>query len=262
MTRKLITIALALVFLFSFFVIAVPRHAKAAPATPQATCSGCISDGIWEGNQHGIRVVLDVSQPSFRTTNAEWLRVITLDNALSSMDLGVVDCHSTCQLNTGCKFSGKGNGEFYFYDDYNVSGNLTAHDCQPVPGVDLGTFIQFQISFYVTNGPGMFFQIYSRSSSGLCVSSCAEKGDATTWPSGAETEEIKDTWSSGQVVGLSSWTGSAYQSVSDSNWHYQQRDFDVHVHRDPPQFYWHIIPNSSNNGGILYSCDLVSGSTC
>src|SRR5260370_14717121 len=84
MTRKLITIALALVFLFSFFVIAVPRHAKAAPATPQSTCSGCISVGICERNQHGITIVLDVSQPSFTTTNAEWLRFPTLDTPLSS----------------------------------------------------------------------------------------------------------------------------------------------------------------------------------
>ncbi len=246
----LLTFCLA-ISLLVVFPGSAARAQTRIPAT--VNCStGCISNGEWDDWVKGGIVKFTVEDPLIHISNGSFRRDLFMINGTQEVDIGISVESSTTG---GC---GK-KGDWFFAEAVNALGQVLFLKCVGIPLQDVGLDVTFQESYFTSNGGGMFFKITDPGNT-MCSTGCFVSGMGTSYNIIFEQEGVYDTWT-GTEVALSGWSKSQYQSTTGV-WTYQSRNFDFLTTSNPPQMYWHTVPAPGNNGGLLYSCDKETGTTC
>ncbi len=255
--RLIIVLPLFFVVLFSPIAQAKP---SAATDCVDNNCNAKVSylhDNYWRG----LASLFIVSNPGFSQNGVSYFRELYMEGGIS----GLVEVGEVKWAYTGSGgICGNSTALQYFFDAYNTNGLLLKSDCVNVPSADINNLIQFQMGFYVTNGPGMWFEVEDGAIGAFdhCSDPCFVKGALTTYDYLGLQENMTDYVTGHQVWG-SEWLNNEFQANINGNpWEYFGAAAPPNA-PNPVQMYWHADPmGSSNNGGILYSCVYSSGSEC
>jgi len=275
--RSLVALSLAclLAFVVSFSSSAsaqimtskptMSSNARARPAATDCINGNCdarstyqTKNAYWEGESTDF----EVSNPSFSSNGVSYFREIYMEGGVSALaEVGIVKwkragCGGTCSNNTSLQ---------YFFDVYNSNGIQLQAGCAIVPSSEYNKQVEFRMGFYLTNGPGMYFEVINgglASFSG-CANPCFVKGAMTSYTLLGMQEDIVDDVSGHQVWGVY-WQNNQFQSPLNGGnpWQYFGAASTPSA-PNPVQMYWSTIPQgSANNGGTLSSCVYETGSTC
>lgn len=235
---------------------ASPAHIKAqlAPAI-NALASSYVE---WDGGTSGVSSVFFLDNPGL-VDGGEWTRYIQLITSdYSQFALFGVD---KCNDNLGCYCPTFGRSAYYVFTDF---GGDNAPVCSEITGnPNINEQCVFTITDNSTNN-GVEFQSscpYDDTSFPCNGGGCSEYFSLPAWFRIQLDEYIDNTFTGHNVWG-GSWTDNKWRSVSTGAWNFQSRNTDFRNAGNPPQMYWHQVPAPGNAGGILYSCDYDSGTTC
>ena len=220
-------------------------------------CSGgCNSYVDWPGDIWGAQNDFTASNPGVTGSNS-WGREQNMFNGQASVFIGI-------EKNTGeC-----GSGLYFFTDVTDVNGNSIlptgGTHCVPLNSNDVNFGFFVEESRYVSNGGGIFTEMFGNGS-GEKVFWYPESSDnnniAQTYTSYDDYEWVYASWS-GHLVWGSQWTQNYWEDTQNGAWHPQGTDVRVNKNDTAPQMFWHEFPSQSSTGGVLYSCDYDTGSTC
>lgn len=266
MKKLLVSLATAFVLVFSFVLGSGYASAHAIvptrPDIPNQDCAnGCVSIDDFTGSQHGLQSLITVSNPALNSASAWWDRSIEVDNNGTEAVTGGVVKKGAFTLNF-CSVSAAG---LYYFAEYTNSSGVHSNVCVAVPSGDIGFQATVELSRFVSGTGGMFITICGLVVQSLCPGSSPYyiNGASQTWANGVYAEFTNNFWfppGSSKNVWLSKWANNQYSNVNTGVWTYFPNGANGSIlARNPPQMYWFIFPDgSNNNGGQLATCDYDS----
>lgn len=254
MKYRLFSVVLTLACLVTLFM-AVPRaqahpRAQALPTANSDCQLDCDAYAYWNGSStnHGNGSTFTVDNPG-GSGFVFYDKSVTESNANGYVISLGVDNNFEC----------KG---LSFYFSVSINNNTLFTDCKAVPtgpNGDINKLALFQLSYFVSNGGGIFYTV-----SGYTGSIWDHKAYACSGCTQAFNHVENDFDISyypsftGHAVWGGEWVDNQY---FDGAWHYVTISNPPHLSYNgqtnqgpPPQMFWFSPPNGSNNGGDLWSC--------
>lgn len=252
MKYRLLSVALALACLLTLFV-AVPRaqaHSR-AQARPNANSDcqpfyDCEAYVYWNGSptNHGNGSTFTVDNPG--GSGFQYYTKAVFESNANGYYIGLGVDH-----NYSCK-------SLSFVFTVVIHGNTLITDCTPVPNKDINQLALFQLSYYASNGGGIFYTVSGYTGSIWNHKAYACSGCTQAFNYVANDFVIAYNSFTGHAVWGGAWVDNQY---FDGAWHYDTNSNPPILlygggasNGPPPQMFWFSPPNGSNNGGDLWSC--------
>jgi len=232
--------------------------AQAQPRIPLAHFNG-LSTTKWTGGNYGAETTVELSNPSLSNTgDFDWgrdLSLITSDNAVWA-GLGFEKNNSLAVWNH-CY----GVGLWFFYS-YNGENTYCFSISQTDPTINHPWFLE------VSDNPtgGMRWVTGSSYGTTPCLDTCVFNTSTPAWYQIRLGEYINNVFTGHNVWGVA-WTQNQW-ATGDYKFHYQTVPSSCGTGSgcpqaaNPPQMYWQTYPANDSSGGVLYSCDYDTGTTC